>query len=130
MSVETLTIQKGKEKFELPVEPTNWILAREVGYSPVQMLVTATATCGGYVYSSVLENSHIPYKFDKIEVSYDRDQSKQAEPLSAIDITFFVHIEKEYQEKALRCVKLVSKNCPVIQSLDKGIQVTETVVFN
>ena len=49
MSVETLTIQKGKEKFELPVEPTNWILAREVGYSPVQMLVTATATCGGYV---------------------------------------------------------------------------------
>lgn len=129
MSLETLTIQKGKEKFELSANPANWVLTRGSGYSPVQMLVTATATCGGYVYESVLENSNVPFEFEKIAVSYDRNQEQTAQPVSAIVITFFVRVPEAFQEKAQRCVKLVSHNCPVIQSLDKRIEVSENVVF-
>ncbi len=57
MTVETLTIQQGSDKFEMTTPTGNWVLAREKGYSPVQMLVSAVAACGGYVYASVLENS-------------------------------------------------------------------------
>lgn len=129
MSVETITLIQGNDKIELPREDGNWVLAREVGYSPVQMLVSAVAACGGYVYQSVLDNSHIPYTFEKIEVSYTRNEERQAQPVQSIAITFFVEISDELHEKAERCVKLVSKNCPVIQSLDPAIEVTEKVKF-
>jgi uncharacterized OsmC-like protein len=129
MTVETLTLVQGKEKLELPQENGNWVLARNLGYSPVQMLVSATAACGGYVYESVLKNSHVPAEIEKIEVSYSRDASKKAEPISAIQIEFYARVSEEYQEKAIRCLKLVSPNCPVIQSLDPTIEVTEIVHF-
>ncbi|MFB5313211.1 OsmC family protein [Enterococcus gallinarum] len=129
MAVETLTLVKGKDKLELPQQNGNWVLARELGYSPVQMLVTAAAACGGYVYTSVLENSHVPAEIEKIEVSYTRDSTKKAEPISSIQINFYARISAEYQEKSIRCLKLVSPNCPVIQSLDPTITVAETVHF-
>ena len=129
MAVETLTLVKGKDKLELPQQNGNWVLARELGYSPVQMLVTAAAACGGYVYTSVLENSHVPAEIEKIEVSYTRDSTKKAEPISSIQINFYARISAEYQEKDIRCLKLVSPNCPVIQSLDPTITVAETVHF-
>lgn len=130
MSEHQLTIIKGPEKFELPATPENWILAYEEGYSPVQMLASAVAGCGGYVYQSILENSKIPYTFEKIDVRYTRDETKKAAPLASIALEFFVTIAPEYQERALKCVRLVSPNCPVIQSLDPAIDVSETVVFN
>ena len=68
--VERLTIIRGVEKFELQTKTARWVLAKEEGYSPVQMLVSAIGACGGYVYQSVLENSHIPFEFEKIEVTY------------------------------------------------------------
>ena len=41
--VERLTIIRGVEKFELQA---HWVLAKEEGYSPVQMLVSAIGACG------------------------------------------------------------------------------------
>ncbi|KPG70157.1 OsmC family protein [Enterococcus sp. RIT-PI-f] len=132
MTVETLTIHDGRnenDKFEMQTPTGNWILAREQGYSPVQMLVSAVAACGGYVYRSVLENSKVEAQISKIEVSYDRDPEKKAEPVSAIQIKFTAKVAEADQEKAIRCLKLISPNCPVIQSLDPTITVTETVAF-
>ena len=39
--VERLTIIRGVEKFELQTKTARWVLAKEEGYSPVQMLVSA-----------------------------------------------------------------------------------------
>ncbi|WP_142972865.1 OsmC family protein [Enterococcus casseliflavus] len=129
MTVETLTIHQGSDKFEMTTPTGNWVLAREKGYSPVQMLVSAVAACGGNVYASVLENSKITAEIEKIEVSYDRDDNKKAQPVSAIQIQFYAKIAEADHDKATRCLKLVSPNCPVIQSLDPAIEVTETVTF-
>ncbi|OTN75796.1 hypothetical protein A5886_000872 [Enterococcus sp. 8G7_MSG3316] len=132
MTVETLTIYEGSngsDKFEMQTPNGDWILAREQGYSPVQMLVSAVAACGGYVYRSVLENSKVDANISKIEVSYDRNPDKKAEPVSAIQINFSAKVAEADQEKAIRCLKLIAANCPVIQSLDPAIEVTETVVF-
>ena len=99
MAVETLTLVKGKDKLELPQQNGNWVLARELGYSPVQMLVTAAAACGGYVYTSVLENSHVPAEIEKIEVSYTRDSTKKAEPISSIQINFMRGFQRNIKKK-------------------------------
>ncbi|MGX7197557.1 OsmC family protein [Enterococcus olivae] len=129
MTTERLTLVQGKNKIELPAAQGNWVLAKEQGYSPVQMLVSAVAACGGYVYESVLENSKVPFSLKKIEVHYTRDDERRARPIQSIQICFHAEIAETYQSKAIRCLKLVSPNCPVIQSIDPAIQVTETVEF-
>ena len=122
MAVETLTLVKGKDKLELPQQNGNWVLARELGYSPVQMLVTAAAACGGYVYTSVLENSHVPAEIEKIEVSYTRDSTKKAEPISSIQINFYADFSgisrKSHSLSQTRFSELSSH--PIIRSNDHG----------
>ena len=93
------------------------------------MLVSAIGACGGYVYQSVLENSHIPFEFEKIEVTYSREVERRAQPLKQVTILFYVSVPEAFQARATRCLKLVSPNCPVIQSLAERITVEETVVF-
>ena len=127
--VERLTIIRGVEIFELQTKTAHWVLANEEGYSPVQMLVSAIGACGGYVYQSVLENSHIPFEFEKIEVTYSREVERRAQPLKQVTILFYVSVPEDFQARETRCLKLVSPNCPVIQSLAERITVEETVVF-
>lgn len=127
--MKELTLLQGPEGFELPLEKRDsWILKKEIGYSPVQSLVAAVAACGGYVYQHILENSKIPYRFEKIAVTYETSATKP-EPLTQIHLVFYVAVAKEYQDRAERGVKLVSRNCPVIQSLDPKIVVIEEVRF-
>lgn len=127
--MEALTLVQGETGFELPFAAGNWVLKREVGYSPVESLAAAVGACGGYVYTSILEKSKIPVVFKKIEVAYTRDSENKAEPLKTISIRFFVEMAEEYQGRAERSLKLVSQYCPVMQSLDPAITVTESVVF-
>lgn len=128
---ETMILKKGANGFELAVpDKPNWILLRQGGYSPVQSLVNAVAACGGYVYQEVLENSKIVGTIQEVHVSYERNLEKKAHPIKTITIHFLtVGITKEQQEKAQRCLRLVSPNCPVIQSLDPAIEVIKTVAF-
>lgn len=127
--MEKLTINVKDTSHTLPIENGSWVLKREQGYSPVQMLVSAVASCGGYVYASVLNNSKIPHEIEKIEVSYLRDEKRKTNPVESIDFVIHVKIAEEFHEKAERCVKLISPNCPVIQSIDPAIVVTEAVKF-
>lgn len=127
--MEKLTINVKETSHTLPIENGSWILKREEGYSPVQMFVAAVASCGGYVYASVLQNSNIPHEIEKIEVNYLRDEKRKTNPVSAIDLVIHAKIDTAFHEKAERCVKLISPNCPVIQSIDPQIVVTESVLF-
>ncbi|MGX6962110.1 OsmC family protein [Vagococcus xieshaowenii] len=114
---------------ELPLAQGNWVLLREEGYSPVQSLVAATGACGAYVYQSVLENSKIPYTFHKVTINYERDMEHAPNPISSISMTFHVTIEEDLQDRATRALRLVSKHCPVIQSLNPTITIEELVDF-
>ncbi len=125
-----LQLISGEHGFELPREGSeNWVLRKEFGYSPVRSLVAAVGACGGYVYQEVLENSKIPAVFHKVELRYERNPDKKAEPLKRIEVTFFVTVAEELKGRAERSVRLVSQHCPVIQSLDPTIEVVEKVEF-
>lgn len=129
MSIETFTLNKVGQAFTLETPEEPWVLMRGEGYSPVQSVVTAVAACAGYVYISVLERSKIPHEIVKVTVSYARDMEKKTNPLQSIEVLIYAEIPETHHEKALRCVKLISPNCPVIQSLNPNIQVTEKVIF-
>lgn len=124
--MELISSEKG---FELVHQSGNWVLKKDIGFSPVEMLVASIGACGAYVYEKILTNSHIDFTIEKVDISYERAQEKQAKPLSEVVITFFVQVSEEKQGKAERALKLIGSNCPVIQSLDSEISVIENVVF-
>ena len=130
MTTNVIELIQGKEGIELPHPNGNWVLLKDLGYSPVQSLAAAIGACGAYVYESILTKSQIPFEFERATVTYTRDEGRQSEPLKTVEINFEVKIAANYQERALRCLKLVAANCPVMQSLDPRIIVTETVKFN
>lgn len=118
----------GEKGFELVHQSGNWILKKDIGFSPVEMLVASIGACGAYVYEKILTNSHIDFTIANVVISYERTEI-QAKPLSKVVITFSVQISEEEQGKAERALKLIGKNCPVMQSLDPAITVVEEVVF-
>ena len=124
-----LVLQANNGNFELPHTPENWVLKADQGYSPVQLVVAATACCGGYVYQEILENSHVSFEMLQAEVSYTRNEEKSAQPLKQIEITFHLKVADEDQRKAISCLRLIDRHCPVIQSLDPEIEVTQKAVF-
>lgn len=115
--------------FELVHQSGNWVLKKELGFSPVEMLVASIGACGAYVYEKILTNSHVDFTIDKVELAYERAEEKPAKPLSRVLITFAIHVPKEEQGKAERALKLIGKNCPVMQSLDSEIALIEKVLF-
>ncbi|APB31760.1 OsmC family protein [Vagococcus teuberi] len=129
MTNQIIKLIQGKNGIELPFESGNWVLLKEEGYSPIQMLLASVAGCGAYVYQSILNKSNISYTFKTVSVKYTRNQEKQSKPIESIDMTFEVKVADEDQERARRALKLISKNCPVIQSLDSAISVSETIKF-
>lgn len=130
MATEKLNLLYTEKGIELPLEKENWVMRRGEGYSPVQSLAAAVGACGAYVYDSILKNSKIPHEFKEVHVVYETNDALRPHPISKIDLSFVVSVEKEDQEKAERAVKLVAKHCPVIQSLDPNIVVEEVVVFD
>lgn len=129
MSIEKIVVTAENEQLLLEKEDLKWILKKDLGYSPVQMLVSAAAACGGYVLASILNKSKIPFVLDRVEVEYERDETRRASPVSELELTFYLQAESSYQERIKRCLKLVTPNCPVIQSLDPNIEITESLVF-
>lgn len=114
---------------ELVHQKGNWILKKELGFSPVETLVASVGACGTYVYETILVNSKIEATFQKIEIFYQRDANKKAQPVNEITIEFHLKIAQKNQKRAQRALSLIQKNCPVIQSLDPAIVVKEIVVF-
>ena len=105
--VERLTIIRGVENLNYKRKQRT-ALAKEEGYSPVQMLVSAMAL-GGYVYQSVLENSRIPFEFEKIEVTYSREVERRAQPLKQVTILFYVSVPEDFKHGRHGVLKLVSQ---------------------
>lgn len=124
--MELISSEKG---IELVHKNGNWLLKREIGFSPVEMLVASIAACGAYVYERVLTNSKITFTTQRVEVAYERDVEKKTNPLKAVTITFYLTIPEKEQEKAERGIRLIAKNCPVMQSLDPEIVIKEQVIF-
>lgn len=129
MAIDMMTLVQGEKGIELPVESGNWVLLREEGYSPVQTMVAAVGACGAYVYQSVLESSRIPNTFDHVEITYERDEEIQSQPVKKIELYFYLTVEEDKRERAERGLKLIAKHCPVIQSLNPNIKVIEKAIF-
>jgi len=106
-----------------------WILNETLGFSPLENLVVSIGSCCAYVYDTVLTNSAVLHKFEKVEMDYGQLGRKKTDPLQWVEIHFYLQMEEKFQDKALRCLTLVQPNCPVVQSLKADISIKEHVHF-
>ena len=124
-----LLYDKSHQSFEAPTGSESWILKENLGFSPIENLINSIAACCGYVYDSVLNHSAVSHQFKKIEVSYKQAEAKRSHPIQQVELVFYLQVEKRLQAKALRCLRLVLPNCPVVQSLNSNIEIKERVHF-
>lgn len=115
---------------ELIHKDGNWILLRELGFSPTQAVVAATAACSAYVYEGILRKQNIRFGLMSIDVDYEINEKLETHPLSAIHVHFVLNVVEADQEKAIKDLRLIAKNCPVAQSLNPSIEISETVSFS
>lgn len=120
---------QGKDGIELVHSMGNWKLKKEIGFSPVEALVASIAACGTYVYQSILKKSEIGYVLLDVRVTYERSQELKAQPLKSVQIEFKMKIAEDNQERAIRALELINRNCPVVQSLNDGVKVCEKLIF-
>ncbi|QIK58238.1 OsmC family protein [Erysipelothrix sp. HDW6A] len=124
-----MELLQGEQGLELFHKEGNWVLKRNIGYSPVQLLVTSIGACGAYVYESILTKSNIEHRLDTVDISYKVDEDDKAKPLTEVAITFNIWVPEDKKAQVERSLRLVNEYCPVIQSLNPNIGIIKEVNF-
>ncbi len=119
----------GKNGVELTHPDGNWDLKRGTGYSPAQAMVAAAGACGVYVFTGMLDASGVAHTFIRAAVDYENDETIRIKPVKKIMIDYYMDIDVDARDRAERILKLVHKNCPVIQSLNPNIEVVEQIHY-
>lgn len=123
--MNSLNLSQGQHGLELYHEKGNWILKKELGYSPVQLLVASISACGAYVLQGLFDNSKINAKVGDVSTSYDVNPDSKSHELKSVAITFNIHVDQENESKAVSMLRFVNDFCPVIKSLNPEIVITK-----
>ena len=118
---------RGDEQFEAgrPGGPTLRVDGHgTVAQSPVDVLLTALATCSSIDVVSILAKRRTPVKSLEIDVIGERADDRVPRKVRRILLTFRITgagIEREHAERAVELA--VTKYCSVRDSLDPGIAI-------
>ncbi|WP_245308206.1 OsmC family protein [Halalkalibacter urbisdiaboli] len=97
----------------------------ESGYRPFQLFVSSVATCSGGLFRTILDKKRIDFEHIYIDVKTKRKEIGARE-ITDIHLHFILvgaNVEEHTLEKIL---KLAKKHCPIVQSVNNSIRVTET----
>ncbi|MEK4565865.1 OsmC family protein [Alkalihalobacillus sp. FSL R5-0424] len=97
----------------------------DYGFRPYQLLVSSIAVCSGGVFRKILKKKRISY--DDIVLS--ADVIRNADGVNEVtDVALhFVITGTDVPESTIqKALDLATKNCPIVQSVNKSIRVTET----
>lgn len=124
-----LELIKSEAGIELVKDSGNWILKKDLGFSPVQTMVATVGACGAYVYQSILERSRIEHNFVKATIDYQTNEATSVHFVTGIVIHYYLEVSPDAQSRALTAAKLIPNHCPVMQSLNPDIKIEEEVHF-
>jgi putative redox protein len=97
------------------------------GIRPMEMLLTAVATCSAFEIVNILKKQRQPLEDLSMNVSGIREKKGTAKPFSQIDVEFIVKGAVDIK-KAKRAADLaINKYCSAKASLDPSIKVNYTV---
>jgi putative redox protein len=98
----------------------------EIGFRPVQLLISSLAGCSGGVLKKVLEKKRI--SFDSIEIESDIERNEEeANRVTKIALHYIVSGKNLDLYKVQKSLELAVKNCAMVQSVKDAIKIVETI---
>jgi putative redox protein len=98
----------------------------EIGFRPIQLLVSSLAGCSGGLLKRVLHKKRIA--FDAIEIEVDIERSEgEVNKVTKIMLHFIVIGKNLRLSQIQKSLDLAVKNCAMIQSVNSAIDVMETI---
>lgn len=100
----------------------------DLGFLPTELLAASIASCSGLVFQSILRKQRI--KVDLITIDVDMEQNEyEANRVEKVVLTFTVS-GKNLDENILRKnLKLTSKYCTIVRSVERSIQVDKELII-
>jgi putative redox protein len=116
---------KASNGYEFDIGASKSIGGDESGFRPMEVVLTALASCSGIDVVNILKKSRVDFKSVDIEVDADRKEGAIPSPFTKIHLKFFIHGYGIDRIKAEKAVSLsLEKYCSVSASLDPTIMVT------
>ena len=97
----------------------------QYGFRPYQLLVSSVAVCSGGVLRKVLDKMRMPCADMQITADVVRNE-KKANRVEKIHLHFVITGENLREEKVQKAIEASRKNCPIVQSVQDSIEITET----
>lgn len=97
----------------------------QYGFRPFQLLVSSIAVCGAGVLRKVLEKMRMPCSDMKVTADVELNEDK-ANRVEKIHLHYVITGEQLQADKVKKAIELARKNCPMAQSVEGSILITET----
>lgn len=98
----------------------------EKGFRPYQLMVSSLVGCSGLVLRRVCEKMRMPLESLEIEVLEVVRNEEEANRIDKVHIHFKLKGSTLVESKMPRVMELTKKNCSMVQSVEKSIQVIES----
>ena len=102
----------------------------DYGFRPYQLLVSSLAACSGGVLKNVLEKMRMPADTISIEVKDVVRNAEETNKVEKVHLHFIIEGEMIDDKKMQRAMELTNKNCAMVQSVAKSIEIIETYEVN
>lgn len=116
------------ETIELVHENGNWLLGRDAGFSPVQLIAASAAACTVYTLETLLEQRQIACRMHRVIFDYE-EEPYYPNPISRINVLLYLQTQTQSRDAIRQTFLEIPQNCPVLQALHPRIQVNESIIF-
>ncbi|MBA2876480.1 OsmC family protein [Thermaerobacillus caldiproteolyticus] len=95
------------------------------GFRPYQLLAASIAVCSGGVLRKVLEKKRLHVEDMTIRADVKRNEAK-ANRIEKVHLHFVIQGNGLREEQIAKSLEVARKNCPMVQSVEGSIEVTES----
>lgn len=118
--------QSGAFEAELQHGKINISSNTEIGFRPVELLVSSIAGCSGGMLKTILGKRRIDFESIEIEAEIERNE-KEAYKVTKVALHYIVYGKNLSLTKVQQSLDIAVKNCAIVQSVNNSIEIIETI---
>lgn len=96
----------------------------EIGFRPVEMLVSSVASCSGSIFHSILTKQRTNFSELSIQAEIERNK-EEANRVVKIILHFTVKGKQLSESRLTRNLQITRRHCGMLRSVEKSIEIVE-----
>lgn len=100
----------------------------DIGFRPVELLVSSVAGCSGSVFYSILKKQRLDFTEVTIDVEVERNKN-EANRVVEMVLTFTVKGKQLNEKKLQRNLEITRRYCSMVRSVEESIDVVEKLTI-